>query len=119
MNPNFEEFERNQSDQERHFGIMKKRQSGRPNLRPTSLLVEEQNKQFSKYPDIFKSLNYENAEAEASLGCYESDDEIEENTEKGEEGNEDIELVIQKLLMEREDVLSDSEDEELIDEEEK
>ena len=125
MNPHFKEFEKNQSSEERHFGIMKKRQSGRPNLRLESLLVEEQNKQFAKYPNIFKDLGYEDEKAEALLGCAdESDFEIadENNTEMGEKGDEeieeDIEKVIQRILMEREDELSDSEDEELVGDEE-
>ena len=96
---------------------MKKRQTGRPNLRLESLLVEEQNKQFAKYPNIFKVLGYEDEKAEALLGCAdESDCEIEMGDEKGDEDIEDIEKVIQRILMEREDELS--EDEELVGDEE-
>ena len=60
-------MERNQSSEERHFGVMKRRQSSRPNLNELSLLQEKQLKQFCKHPDLFEDLGFTNEDAKLLL----------------------------------------------------
>lgn len=99
---------------------MKLRQTGRNRVSESSLLSEEQNKQFAKYPDIFEKLHFKNAQADALVGQQmtkgeeEVDDEEKEDEEgeKDEEG-EDIEQMIKKRLMGREYSLLDLNEDEL------
>ena len=96
---------------------MKLRQTGRNRVLESSLLSEEQNKQFAKYPDIFKKLHFKNAQAEALIGQQmtkaekEVEDEEKEDEEKEDEEGEDIEKMIKKRLMGSYSLLDLDEDE--------
>ena len=100
---------------------MKLRQTGRNRVLESSLLSEEQNKQFAKYPDIFKKLHFKNAQAEALIGQMtkaekevedeEKEDEEKEDEEKEDEEGEDIEKMIKKRLMGSYSLLDLDEDE--------
>ena len=95
---------------------MKLRQTGRNRVLESSLLSEEQNKQFAKYPDIFKKLHFKNAQAEALIGQMtkaekEVEDEEKEDEEKEDEEGEDIEKMIKKRLMGSYSLLDLDEDE--------
>ena len=109
-------MERNQSSEERHFGVMKRRQSSRPNLNELSLLQEEQLKQFCKHPDLFEDLGFTNEDAklllEEHVEQFKNQSVIVEEEEREEEDTEvgDIEQVINKLLSERDDFSEDDED---------
>ena len=124
-------MERNQGAVERLFSGMKKRTSGRPRLQEKAILYEEQAKQFSKYPDLFSVLKYENKEAETLLqsfsGMYdepksdeesesEDEDEVDADGKKVKKfdvtAKDDIVDILNAVLNERENCYysSDSED---------
>ena len=86
-------MERNQSSEERHFGVMKRRQSFRPHLNESSLLQEEQLKQFERYPDCFEKLGYEDNDAKVLLNehieRFQHENEIEEENKGGENNDKE------------------------------
>lgn len=117
-------MERNQSSEERHFGVMKRRQSFRPHLNQSSLLQEEQLKQFGRYPDLFEKLGYENNDANLLLKEHlerfeheieeeskgDNDHENDQENDDQEDDDHDIIKEINILLKERD--FLDEEDEE-------
>lgn len=113
------------------FSEIHRRTSSRPRLQENSVLYEEQGKFFSKHPDIFSKFEYENQEAEELLKSFsresdeksdeESDEEYDEERDDADEivsketdisPDEDIVVVLNKILNEREncDYYSDSEE---------
>ena len=107
-------MEKNQSSEERHFGIMKRRQSCRPKLDESALLSEEQVKEFAKHANLFEVLGYNNSEATELVSeeaerakCLIEESEVENEEKEDAEG--DIEQVINKILTERENYYSGDE----------
>ena len=111
-------YERNQSSEERLFGILHRRQTGRPNIIEDKILKELQIAQFAKYPTLFKNLGYNNQQANEMLSSF-SAEEIshEEDTDEPLEESPISEIIAQ-ILFEREfderefdDDLNDEKDE--------
>ena len=101
-------MERNQSSEERHFGVMKRRQSFRPHLNESSLLQEEQLKQFGKYPDCFEMLGYENKDAKVLLEEHiERFKRIEDDQEDDDQEDDDREDDDREDDVHEDDVLDD------------
>ena len=76
-------YERNQSSEERLFGILHRRQTGRPNINKDKILKELQIARFVKYPSIFKDLRYDNKEADKMLSSFSKQEKtLEESQEE-------------------------------------
>ena len=113
-------YERNQSSEERLFGILHRRQTGRPNIIEDKILKELQIAQFAKYPTLFKNLGYNNQQANEMLSSF-SWEQISHEEDTDEpledlvgEGESPISEIIAQILFEREydDDWNDSEDDE-------
>ena len=107
-------YERNQSSEERLFGILHRRQTGRPNINKDKILKELQIARFVKYPSIFKDLGYNNKEADNMLSSLSK-----QQTTVEQQSQEDsitppeeqpIEEIIAQILFEREYEREDEED---------
>ena len=112
-------YERNQSSEERLFGILHRRQTGRPNIIEDKILKELQIAQFAKYPTLFKNLGYNNQQANEMLSSF-SWEQISHEEDTDEpledlvgEGESPISEIIAQILFEREfdDDLNDENDE--------
>ena len=98
-------YERNQSSEERLFGILHRRQTGRPNIIEHKMLKELQISRFVKYPSIFKDLGYNNKEANIMLSSFSKQEKtVEQSQDKDNQLEEDepIDKIIEQILLERE-----------------
>ena len=110
-------YERNQSSEERLFGILHRRQTGRPNIIEDKILKELQIARFARYPTLFKDLGYNNQQANEMLTSF-SAEEISHELHDEEDTDEPlkeqpIDEIIAQILFEREfdDDLNDEKDE--------
>ena len=103
------EYERNQSSEERHFGVWHRRQTGRPNIQEGKLLNELQIAQFTKYPNIWKDLGFQgNKQADEMLSALSTTSpkgpelqDSQSHSEQDEEFSniENVENVIEKIWL--------------------